>query len=130
MYIDAIPTLEPKCVTTTTTTLLTSKRFHILVCVRFFHDWNIIQFSHKETSFEDIYKIHQILLDRISEYMATLMKTGYYGGINTTETTTMGSYVIRFMSESYIKEEDTMYDKNISSPSYLFFKAQYMNCMK
>ena len=46
-------------------------------------------------------KIHQVLLDIISDNMAALVQNDTYGAINTTYTTTMGYYVIKFMSKPY-----------------------------
>ena len=55
-----------------------------------FKNWNIVHFSHKVTSSEDLDKIHQVLLDGISDNITALVQTGQYGAINTTDTTTMG----------------------------------------
>ena len=33
--------------------------------------------------------------------MASLVKSGNYGAINTTDTSKMGDYVIKFVSEAY-----------------------------
>ena len=56
----------------------------------YFSNCNIIKFSNEETSFEDIYKINQVLLDGNSDNMDSLIQTGKYGAINKTYTTTMG----------------------------------------
>ena len=55
-------------------------------------------------------QMHQVLIDGISDNMATLVKTLQYGTINTTDTTTMELYVIKNLSESYILQEDTTCD--------------------
>ena len=55
-----------------------------------FNKWNIMQLSHKATSFEDIDKINQVVLDGISDNMAALVQDGKYGAINTLDTNTMG----------------------------------------
>ena len=47
-----------------------------------FNNCNIINFSHKSTSSEDIDKINQVALDIISDNMAELMQTGQYGSNN------------------------------------------------
>ena len=64
-----------------------------------FNNWNIIHSSHKTTRSDEIDKINQVLLDIISDNTATLVKTGKCGGINTTDTTTMGYHNIKFVSE-------------------------------
>ena len=46
-----------------------------------FDNWNIIKLSHKGTSSEEVYKTHQVVLDRVSDNMSTLLKTGQYGAI-------------------------------------------------
>ena len=67
----------------------------------YFENWNILQLSPEATSCEEIDKINQFILDSISNDMAELLQTGKYGIIDTTEKTTMGYYVIKFMSEAY-----------------------------
>ena len=64
-----------------------------------FNNWNILKLSYKATSSEEIDKIHQVLLDRISDNMDALVQTYKCGGINTIDTTTMDYYVIKFISE-------------------------------
>ena len=66
-----------------------------------FNNWKIIQFSYKSTPGEYLNKIQQVKHDRISYNMDALVQTLQYGDINTTDTTTMGYYVIKFFSESY-----------------------------
>ena len=63
-----------------------------------FNKWNIIKLSHKATSSERIDKINQFVLEGLSENMAALIQNYTYGAINTADTTTMGLYVITFMS--------------------------------
>ena len=95
-----------------------------------FNNWNIIQFSHKATSSEDIEKIVKFLLDRISDNLYALVQTGKYGDINTTNLTTVGYYVIRFMSKYYTIKEAIMCNRKISSAGELVFKDQYISCME
>ena len=66
-----------------------------------FNNWNIIKFSHKETSSEDIDEIYQVVLYGIRDNMSVLIQTSQYVAINTTYTTTVGYYVIKFLSEVY-----------------------------
>ena len=42
----------------------------------YFNNWNIIKLSHKETTSEEIEKIHQVVLDGIDENMDALAKKG------------------------------------------------------
>ena len=66
-----------------------------------FNNWIIIEFSSKSTSSEKFDAIHQVVLDGISDNMASLVESGKYGAINTTDTSTNGFYVIVFTSGAY-----------------------------
>ena len=66
-----------------------------------FNDWSIVILSNKATTQEDIDKIFHVVLYGISENMAELMKTDKYGSINTTYSSTIGYYVVEFISEAY-----------------------------
>ena len=70
-----------------------------------FTNRDIPKLSPKETSSEEIDKIHQVVLDGISANIAALVQTGKYGAINTADTPTMGYYVIKFMPEAYTLQE-------------------------
>ena len=58
-------------------------------------------------------KIHQFVLDGISDNMASLVESGKYGDINTTGTSINGFYVIMFTSESYTLQDNTKIDGGI-----------------
>ena len=45
--------------------------------------------------------VHKVVLDGISENVASLVQLGKYGAINAADPTTMGYYVIKFLSEPY-----------------------------
>ena len=60
------------------------------------NNWNIIQLSQKSTSSDTFDEIHQFVLDGISDNMASLVESGKYGAIITTDTTTNVFYVIIF----------------------------------
>ena len=62
------------------------------------NNWNIIQLSQKSTTYDPFDETHQVVLDGISDNMASLVEPGKYGAINTTDTTTSGFYVIMFTS--------------------------------
>ena len=57
--------------------------------------------SQKSTISEDFEEINQVVLDEISENMASLVQSGRCGAINTIDTSTMRYYVIKFVSEAY-----------------------------
>ena len=62
---------------------------------------DIIQLTPKSTTFEAFDEIHKVVLDGISENMASLVQSGMYGAINKDDTTTNGFYVIKLISEAY-----------------------------
>ena len=74
-------------------------------------------------------EIHQVGFGDISNNMASLIQYGKYGTTNTTDTTTMGLYVIEFLSEAYNLQEDNAYNDKKSTSIELVFNAQYLSCM-
>ena len=69
--------------------------------------------SSKSTSSETFDEICQVVLDGISDNMASLVESGKYGAINTTDTPTNGFYVIMFTSGAYTLQENTTIDGQI-----------------
>ena len=63
-----------------------------------FNNRNIVQFTNKTTSSEELYAVHKVVLGGISDNMASLVKLVEYGDINTVDPTTMGYYVIKYLS--------------------------------
>ena len=63
--------------------------------------------SPKSTSSDTFDEIHQVVIDGISDNMASLVESGTYGDINTTDTSTSGFYVIMFTSGAYTLQENT-----------------------
>ena len=57
-------------------------------------NWNIIELTQKSITFEAFDDMHKVVLDVISENMASLVQSGMYDAINTAENTTNGLYVI------------------------------------
>ena len=70
------------------------------------------------------------LIDVISDNTDALVQTNKYGAINTADTTTMGYYGIKFISEPYTLQEETMRDGKISTPGELVVKSQYIKFMQ
>ena len=56
------------------------------------------ELSSKSTSSDTFDEIHQVVLERIGDNMASLAESGKYGTINTIYTSTNGFYVIMFTS--------------------------------
>ena len=71
------------------------------------------ELSSNSTSTETFDEIHQIVLDGISDNMASLVESGKYGAINTTDTSTNGFYAILFTSGAYTLHENTTIDGQI-----------------
>ena len=72
-----------------------------------FNNWNNIQLPSNSTSSDTFDEIHQVVIDGISDNMASLVESGKYGAINTTDTSTNGFYVIMFTSGAYTLQENT-----------------------
>ena len=90
----------------------------------------IIEFSSKSTSSETFDAIHQVVLDGISDNMASLVESGKYGAINTTDTSTNGFYVIMFTSGVYTLQENTKIDGQILIAGELVVNAKYLCSMQ
>ena len=91
-----------------------------------FNNWDIIELSSKSTSSENFDEIHQVVLDGISDHMASLVKSGKYGAINTTDTSTNSFYVILFKSGAYTLQENTTIDGQILIAEELVVNAKYL----
>ena len=74
--------------------------------------------------------MHQVVLGGISDNMASLVESGKYRAINTTDTTTNGFYVIMFTSEAYTLQDNTTIDGKIITAGEFFVKAQYLCSMQ
>ena len=53
--------------------------------------------SQKSTPFKAFEEINQVVLDRISDNMSSLVQSSKYGTINTADTSTKRYYVIKFI---------------------------------
>ena len=62
--------------------------------------------------------------------MASLVESGKYGAINTTDTSTNGFYVIMFTSGAYTLQENTTIDGQIITAGGFFVKAKYLCSMQ
>ena len=62
--------------------------------------------------------------------MASLVESGKFGAINTTDTATNVFYVIMFTSEAYKLQDNTTIDGKNITMGELFVKAQYLCSMK
>ena len=62
--------------------------------------------------------------------MASLVESGKYGAINTTNTSTNGFYVIMFTSGAYTLQENTTIDEQILIAGELVVNAKYLCSMQ
>ena len=62
--------------------------------------------------------------------MDSLVESGKYGAINTTDTSTNGFYVIMFKSGSYTLQENTTIDRQIITAGELVAKAKHLCYMQ
>ena len=83
-------------------------------------------FNTKIKPFEAFEDIHQVVLYGIRDNMASLVKAGKCGVINTADTTTNGFYVIHFISEAYMLQNNTQIYRQVISAGELVVKAQYL----
>ena len=95
-----------------------------------YNNWNIIELTQKPTPFEAFYEINQVVLDGISDNMASLVQSGMYGAINIDNNTTNGLHVIQFISEAYTLQNNTHFDGQVIYAGELFVKAQYLCSMQ
>ena len=58
--------------------------------------------------------------------MYSLAQSCKYGFINTVDTKNNGFYVIKFISEAYTLQNNTIFDVKLISAGELFVKAQYL----
>ena len=93
-----------------------------------FGDW--IELWQKSTSSDTYDEIHQVVLDGISDNMASIFESGKYGAISKTDTSTNGFYVIMFTSVAYTLQENTTIDGKIITAVELVVKAQYLCSIK
>ena len=62
--------------------------------------------------------------------MESLVESGKYGAINTTDTSTNGFYVIMFTSGAYTLQENTTIDGKIRTADEFVVKAKYLSFMQ
>ena len=74
--------------------------------------------------------MHKVVIDGISDNMASLVKSGMYGAINTDDTTTNRFYVIQFISEAYTIQNNATIDGQIISAGELVIKEKYLCSMQ
>ena len=95
-----------------------------------YNNGNIIIFTNKTISFEGFVEIHKVLLDKISDNIASLVNTGRYGVISTTYIETMGYYVVKFLSHIVtLHYNNTTYEK-VFKAGELAVTPEFLRSMK
>ena len=95
-----------------------------------YNNCDIIHLTPKSTPFDAFDDLHQILLDRMSDNMASLFQSGKYSVINTYITTTNRFYVIKLISEAYTLQNNSKIDGNNISAGEFAVKSQYLFYMQ
>ena len=62
--------------------------------------------------------------------MVSLVQSIKYGNMNKIDATTMGYYVIKFVSDAYNLQEDITCDRNIGKYGEIIVNSQYLSCMQ
>ena len=91
-----------------------------------YNNWNIIHLTLKSIPSEAFYEIHPVVLDGISENMASLVQLGMYGAINIYDTTTNVLYAVQFLSYTYTQQNSTTIYRQVIYAGKLVVKAQYL----
>ena len=76
----------------------------------YFNIWNIIKFTNEVTSIQYFDEIHKIFLDCISDNFYSLVQTGKYVEMNTTDTQIMVYHFIKYVSDTFTLQEDATID--------------------
>ena len=82
------------------------------------------------TSSNKFDEIHQVVLDGISDNVASLVVSGKYGDINTTDTSTNGFYVVMLTSGAYTLQENNKIDRQIITTGDLVVNAKHICSMQ
>ena len=103
---------------------------HVIICNYWpvlgpYNNWDIIHLTPKSTPSEEFDEIHKVVLDGISENMASLVQSGIYVSINTDDTAKNGFYVIQFISEAYTLKNNTKIDGTVISAGELVVWDKY-----
>ena len=81
--------------------LQTCHILNLLASDRFLQQLEYHHIAKKNKTIEAFEEIYQVVIDGISYNITSLFQFGKDGSINTTYTSTMGYYVIKFVSEAH-----------------------------
>ena len=74
--------------------------------------------------------MHKAVIDGISENVVSIVQLGKYGAIHAADPTTMGYYVIKYLSEPYTLQEYQTTDGWVSNTCELSAKYEYLSIME
>ena len=80
-----------------------------------YNNYNIINLTPKSTPSGAFDEIHKVVIDVISENMASLVQSVIYGSINIDDNTSNGFYVILFIAEAYTLQNNSIIDGQVIS---------------
>ena len=63
--------------------------------------------------------MHKVVLYGISDNLSALFHNVEYGAINTSDLTTMGYYVVKYLSEPYMLQDKKNFDKKVINVSIM-----------
>ena len=96
------------------------------IIINSYEHFKLIELTPKSTPFETFDEIHKVVLDGISENMASLVQSVMYSAIKTDDTATNGFYVIQFLPEEYTLQNNTTIYGQVIYAGKLVVKAQYI----
>ena len=113
MYINYLPTLDLWCTIKKQARYQPVTNFTFWPVLGSYNNWNIINLTPKSTPFDVFDEIHQVVIGRISDNISPLFPPGKYGSMNTSDTKTNEFYVIKFISQEYMLQNNTTIDGKI-----------------
>ena len=82
--------------------------------------WSIIQFTNKIIDHGDFDEVHKVVIDSISDNMASLAQVGKYGAISAEYPTTIGYNLMKYLPEPYtLQEYQTIYGQVSKAGEFL-----------
>ena len=96
----------------------------------YFNDWNTIQLTNKNKSSEDFDEVNKVVLDGISANMSSLVQTGKYGAINAADPTKLGYYVVKYVSDTFILQEQIIPDGKVIKAGEMVGRSEYLSIIK
>ena len=94
-----------------------------------FNNWSTIQFTRKNKLSEDFDENHKVVIIGISDNMEWLVQLGNIV-LYTTDTKITGDYVVMYVSDAFILQEDITTNWQVSRKVELNVRSEYLRSMK